>query len=82
MEGGVSPPVVMQVEPEDPDIGDPVGAARPFTASCDQPATMRVYLNGTLPHTSDPDVWEGSYTFPGAPPGHSTGISRAQTNVF
>mgnify|MGYP000942317220 CR=1 FL=1 len=45
MGGGVNPPVVTLVEPEDPDIGDPVGAERMFTAECDQPATMRVYLD-------------------------------------
>ena len=64
-----SPPAVTQVNPAGPGIGDPVGAARTFTASCTQLATMRVYLNGNLVHTSAPSVQQVSYTFPSAPLG-------------
>ncbi|WP_292410304.1 MULTISPECIES: hypothetical protein [unclassified Methanoculleus] len=62
--GGGNPPVVRLVEPAGPGIGDPVGAARTFTASCTQSATMRVYLNGNLVHTSAPSVQQVAYTFP------------------
>ncbi len=57
------------VEPADPDVGDPVGAARTFTAACDQAATMRVYLDGTRVHTSGSGVQQVSYTVPSAPAG-------------
>jgi len=81
MGGGGNPPVVTLIEPEDPDIGDPVGAERPFTAECDQPATMRVCLDGTLVHTSDPDVQEVSYTFESAPLGeHMVRVVAANEN--
>ncbi|WP_342772070.1 MULTISPECIES: hypothetical protein [unclassified Methanoculleus] len=78
---GVSPPVVTLVEPEDPDIGDPVGAERPFTASCDQPATLTVYLDDNLVHTSASGVREVSYTFPSAPLGqHMVRVVAANAN--
>jgi len=70
MGGGVNPPVVTLVEPEDPDVDDPVGAERTFTAECDQPVTLACYLNGDPVHTSDPGVHEVSYTFESAPLGH------------
>lgn len=38
MGGEGNPPVVTLVEPAGPGIGDPMGAKRPFTAECDQPA--------------------------------------------
>ena len=60
-EGG-EPPVVSLINPAGPGIGDPVGAARTFTASCTQSATMRVYLNGNLVHTSAPSVQQVAYT--------------------
>jgi len=79
-EGG-NPPVVRLVEPADPSIGDPVGVERTFTAECDQPATMTVYLNGTLVHTSASGVQQVSYTVPSAPPGqHMVRVVAANAN--
>ena len=76
-----NPPVVRLVEPADPNIGDPVGAARTFTAACDQPATMTVYLNGTLVHTSASGVQQVSYTVPSAPLGqHMVRVVAANAN--
>ncbi|WP_221056929.1 hypothetical protein [Methanoculleus chikugoensis] len=81
MGGGGNPPVVTLVEPEDLDIGDPVGAERPFTASCDQPATLTVYLDDEPVHQSDPDVQEMSYTFESAPLGeHMVRVVAANAN--
>lgn len=39
------------INPAGPGIGDPVGMERMFTATCDQPATTGVYLNGNPRHT-------------------------------
>ena len=39
--------MVTLVEPEDSNIGDPIGAERMFTAECDQPATIRVTWTAT-----------------------------------
>ena len=83
MGGGVNPPVVTLVEPEDPDIGDPVGAERMFTAECDQPATLTVYLDDDPDpvYQSDPGVQEVSYTFPSAPLGeHMVRVVAANEN--
>lgn len=64
-----------------PTIGDPIGAARTFTASCTQAATMRVYLDGTLVHTSAAGVQQVSYTFPSAPLGqHRVRVVAANAN--
>ncbi len=79
-EGG-NPPVVTLVEPASPNIGDPVGAARTFTAACDQPATMTVYLDGTWVHTSASGVQQVSYTVPSAPLGqHMVRVTAANAN--
>ncbi|WP_305066325.1 hypothetical protein [Methanoculleus sp.] len=81
MGGGGNPPVVTLIEPEDPDVGDPVGAERMFTAECDQPATLTFYLNGDPVHTSDPGVQQASYTFPSAPLGqHMVRVVAANEN--
>jgi hypothetical protein len=69
MGGGVNPPVVTLVEPEDPEVSDLIGAERMFTASCDQSATLTFYLDGDLVYTSSPGVQQASYTFPSAPLG-------------
>ena len=81
MGGGGNPPVVTLVEPEDFDVGDPVGVERMFTAECDQPATMKVYLDGNLVHTSDLDIQEVFYTFKSAPLGqHMVRVVAANAN--
>jgi|GEM_PF-3843849 len=61
MGGGGNPPVVTLVEPEDPDVGDPGGAERTFTAECDQPATLTVYLDDELVCQSEPGATPGRY---------------------
>ena len=83
MGGGGNPPVVTLVEPEDPDIGDPVGAERMFTAECDQQATLTVYLDDDPDpvYQSDPGVQEVSYTFESAPLGqHMVRVVAANEN--
>lgn len=47
----------------------PSGAARTFTASCDQPATLTVYLNGDPVHASALGVQKVPHTFPSATSG-------------
>ncbi|WP_281769007.1 hypothetical protein [Methanoculleus bourgensis] len=73
--------MVRLVDPADPNIGDPVGVERTFTAACDQPATMTVYLDGTLVHTSASGVQQVSYTVPSAPLGqHMVRVVAANAN--
>ncbi|QYZ80078.1 hypothetical protein E2N92_11895 [Methanofollis formosanus] len=77
----VYPPVVTRVSPADPDVGDPVGAERTFTASCDQPATLTFYLDRELVHTSGSGVQQASYTFQSAPLGeHTVRVVAANEN--
>jgi len=63
-----TPPVVTLVNPSGSDLCDPVSTLRTFTASCDQVATMSVYLD-TDPGSSSPvleitNVQQISYTAP------------------
>ncbi|WP_292364569.1 MULTISPECIES: hypothetical protein [unclassified Methanoculleus] len=64
-----------------PDVGDPVGAEQEFTASCDQPATLTVYLDDEPVYQSEPGVQEVSHTFQSAPLGeHTVRVVAANEN--
>lgn len=65
----INPPVVTLATPGSPSVNDPVGAERTFTAACDQPATLRVYLDNILVHQSGPNVQSISYTSLNSPLG-------------
>ncbi|WFN37312.1 hypothetical protein L1994_02695 [Methanomicrobium antiquum] len=64
-----TPPVVTLVNPSGSDICDPVGTMRTFTASCDQPAIMKIYLGVSLLFETSSTVQQISYAFQSAPVG-------------
>ncbi len=68
----VEPPVVTRVSPGGPSVEDPVGTTRSFSASCDQPATLTMYLDGVPVQQSGPTAQGISYTFVNTPLGMHT----------